>query len=69
MNAPRLLTGKEAAQLLTVCSMHVRRLVRRGELPYVMIGKARRYREADLLAYIERQTITIGKTEGGTDAA
>jgi excisionase family DNA binding protein len=50
--APLLLTCREAARLLAVCEKTLWNLTRRGELPAVRIGGAKRYSLADLQAFI-----------------
>jgi len=51
---PRLLTGDEAAVLLRVRKSTVMDLARRGVVPSVRIGRAVRFVEADLVAYVDR---------------
>lgn len=53
-----LKTEYEAAQMLglSVRTLQAMR-VRGSELPYVKLGKAVRYRGADLLSYIEKSTV------------
>lgn len=53
----RLLTADEAADLLRVNKRTVHRLVERGELTFVRVGRLRRYRPETLRAYIERQEV------------
>jgi excisionase family DNA binding protein len=50
----RLLTTREAADYLRVSTRTLFSLSARGELPAVRIGRAVRYRPADLAAYVER---------------
>ena len=49
----RLLTAVEAADLLNMTEEWVREKTRRGELPYVELGRYRRYRRDALLAFID----------------
>ncbi|TAJ73015.1 MAG: DNA-binding protein [Sphingobium sp.] len=51
---PILLTEKEAAQRLSLCTRTLRKARQDGELPYILIGRAVRYAVADLESYIER---------------
>lgn len=51
----RLLDAGEAAQILNVPMSWVRQATRDGRLPHVELGRYRRYREADLVAWVERQ--------------
>jgi excisionase family DNA binding protein len=50
-----LLTPREAAAALALCEKSLFNLTRRGELPAVRIGSAKRYSIEDIRAYIERQ--------------
>lgn len=52
-----LLTAAEVADELRVSTMTVYRLVRRGELPAVRVGRNYRIRRRDLLAYLEGQAV------------
>ncbi len=53
----RLLNIKEAARLLNVSEISLRRWTDRGQLPCVRVGakRERRFRERDLLAFLEAQ--------------
>ncbi len=51
---PLAVTAAEAARLLRVSARTLYNLVKRGELPRVMIGSAVRYSPADLAAFIDR---------------
>jgi excisionase family DNA binding protein len=53
----RLLTAHEVADALRVSTMTIYRLIRRGELPAVRVGRNYRVREADLYHYLEQQTV------------
>ena len=44
----QLLTVKEAAEFLKLCSATVQRMARRQELPAMKIGKLWRFRKSDL---------------------
>ncbi|MFP4635000.1 MAG: helix-turn-helix domain-containing protein [Nitriliruptoraceae bacterium] len=52
-----LLTANEVAEQLRVSTMTVYRLVRRGELPAVRVGRNYRIRQRDLAAYLEGQVV------------
>lgn len=47
-----LLTGEQVAQKLNISKSFAYRLMQRGELPFVQIGRAVRVRESDLRQYI-----------------
>ncbi|MEO6435373.1 MAG: helix-turn-helix domain-containing protein [Tepidisphaeraceae bacterium] len=49
-----LLTYDEAARLLRVCKRTVERLVARGELPVVRVGRMPRISRAALMQWLER---------------
>lgn len=51
----------EAAAYLGVSEPTLRRLIREGEVPHVRIGRALRFRVADLDAYLEKHTGTEWK--------
>ena len=51
-DVPRLLTLLEVAEYLGVSAKTVRRLLRRG-LPCVRLGRVVRFRQADLLRFVE----------------
>jgi len=53
----QLLTAAEVADHLRVSTMTVYRLVRRGELPAVRVGRNYRVRAADLAAYLDNQVV------------
>jgi excisionase family DNA binding protein len=53
----RFLTVNEVAELLRLSDMTVYRLIKKGELPAVRIGRSYRLREDDVDAYLaERYT-------------
>lgn len=54
---PRLLTLAEAADQLHVSERTVQRIIGRGELAIVRIGRQIRVRQADLDAYVAAQRI------------
>ncbi|HXH34991.1 MAG TPA: helix-turn-helix domain-containing protein [Plantibacter sp.] len=49
----RLLEAKEVAELLSVPVSWVRESTRSGAIPVVELGRYRRYRESDVLAWLE----------------
>lgn len=51
--ADRLLTAVEVAKLLAVPETWVRDHTRSGEIPCVPLGRYRRYRESDVLAWLD----------------
>lgn len=53
----RLLTAAEVADQLRVSTMTVYRLIRRGELTAVRVGRNYRVRERDLATYLEQQVV------------
>lgn len=53
----RLLTAAEVAEDLRVSTMTVYRLIRRGELPAVRVGRNYRVRLHDLEAYLAEQVV------------
>ncbi len=53
----RLLTAAEVADQLRVSTMTIYRLIRRGELPAVRVGRNYRVRDEDLTAYLEAQIV------------
>jgi|AntRauTorcE11898_2_1112593.scaffolds.fasta_scaffold53463_1 excisionase family DNA binding protein len=53
----RLLTAAEVADQLRVSTMTIYRLIRRGELPAVRVGRNYRVRDEDLTAYLDAQTV------------
>ena len=50
-----LLTAVEVADLLQVKVSWVREATREGRLPHIALGRYRRYRRAEILAFIEDQ--------------
>jgi excisionase family DNA binding protein len=53
----RLLTANEVADQLRVSTMTVYRLIRRGELPAVRVGRNYRVRAVELEAYLQAQVV------------
>lgn len=64
-----LLNIKQAARLLNVSEISLRRWTDRGTLPCVRLGakRERRFRERDLLAFMERQPSGSGRARGPAD--
>ena len=60
---PRLLTVQEVADLLRVSNMTVYRLIKRGELRALRVGKNYRIRQQDLDAYLQEGSV---RAEEGT---
>ena len=65
MNLPKLLTPEETAQVLGVktSTLAVWRCNHRYGLPYVKTGRLIKYRESDILDFVERQTHNAGVIE------
>lgn len=51
----RLLTAKEVAELLAVPESWVREATREGRLPYLALGRYRRYERAAIEAWLAEQ--------------
>ncbi len=51
---PLLISGREAAKLLSVCERTLYTLTKAGEIPAVRIGRAVRYSMDDLKEWIRR---------------
>lgn len=63
----RLLTDKQAAEILCLCPRSIHNLVSRKQLPTLKIGRARRFDLADLERFIEsRKTLPSGWKERPT---
>lgn len=58
----RLLTATDVAELLAVPESWVRRETRAGRLPFVPLGRYRRYDEAKVLAWVEELSNGNGAT-------
>jgi excisionase family DNA binding protein len=69
----RLLTAHEVADQLRVSTMTIYRLIRRGELPAVRVGRNYRVRSSELDAYLRGQvvdpaTVDLADLEDAGDA-
>jgi len=53
-NDQPLLTLQEVSKRLNVSLITIRRLIERGQLPSLKVGKVRRVRPADLEAYLSK---------------
>lgn len=62
----RLLTLKEAAVYLGVSVWTIRRLVWRGEMPHVPVGKLVQLDRGDLDAWIDAKKTTFGAGNGAS---
>jgi excisionase family DNA binding protein len=51
----RLLTAMEVAELLAVRESWVRTATRAGRLPYIALGRYRRYERAAIVAWLAKQ--------------
>jgi len=51
---PLLISGREAAKLLSVCERTLYSLTKAGEIPAVRIGRAVRYSVDELQAWVRR---------------
>jgi len=70
MNAPRLLIDqREAAERLGLSAKLFRREVESGNIRFVLIGKRRRFTEADLEEFIERKRIAWPAAKAGSSTA
>ncbi len=58
MMVSRLLTVAEVALVMRVSRMTVYRLIRRGQLKAIRVGRNYRVRENDLNSYLEEQAVT-----------
>ncbi len=52
-----LLSVKDAASYLSICTSHLYNLMERGQLPYIKIGSCRRIRPEDLNRFVAASTI------------
>jgi excisionase family DNA binding protein len=59
----RLLTAGEVADQLRVSTMTIYRLIRRGELPAVRVGRNYRVRASDLDRYLEGHVVDPASIE------
>lgn len=55
----RLLTVADVASVMRISRMTVYRLIRRGQLRAVRVGRNYRVREEDLKAYLDSSTVPI----------
>ena len=60
-------TVRELADMLAVNEMTVRRMMRRGELPYHNIGRAKRFRRDDVEAFLKRCRVNRREDNNGTE--
>lgn len=58
-----LLTAAEVAEQLRVSTMTIYRLIRRGELPAVRVGRNYRVRASDLESYLASQVVDPASVE------
>lgn len=58
-----LLTAAEVAEQLRVSTMTIYRLIRRGELPAVRVGRNYRVRASDLDSYLASQVVDPASVE------
>jgi excisionase family DNA binding protein len=66
---PDLMTCEEAAAYLRVHERTVGRLLKRGELPGVKVGRQWRLRRADLDAYLRGERPAGNAETGGTETS
>lgn len=59
-----LLTAAEVAARLRVSAMTIYRLIHRGELPAVRVGRNYRVRVEDLQSYLDGQVVGAGDLDG-----
>lgn len=57
MNDERLLKADEVSRLLGCHSQHVYRMAATGVLPSLKLGKWRRFRAADLAAWLDEKAV------------
>lgn len=62
--SPILIDSREAARLLSISPRKLWELTNVGEIPSLRIGRAVRYRVADLEAWTERQVTAAAPAEG-----
>ena len=60
MGAERLLTAQEAADHLRIGRRHLWTITDKGDLPRIKIGRAVRYRMADLETYVGNCRTKLG---------
>lgn len=61
---PQLLTVAEVASALRVSTMTVYRLLDRGELPRLRVGRSYRIRTSDLDAYLAGGSVVADESNG-----
>ena len=59
----KLLTAKQAAEVLNIHRYRLYRLVRERVIPVVRIGRALRFRPEELDAWLERQSVGAKRSE------
>lgn len=61
MSVPRveLLTVNEVAAMMRVSNMTVYRLIKRGQLDAVRVGRSYRIRRQDLVSYLMRSSVQV----------
>lgn len=59
----RLLTAQEVADLLRVSTMTVYRLIRRGDLPAVKVGRSYRVIQSELDRYLRSRVVDPAGTD------
>jgi excisionase family DNA binding protein len=64
MDAPVFLKGPQVARLLNISRAHAYRLIARGEIPSLRFNRTVRVREADLKAFIAKNSVTQATQTG-----
>lgn len=54
---PELMRVKDVCEALGISGPSVYRIMESGEIPYVKMGRSRRVKKEDVLAYIDRNTV------------
>lgn len=62
---PRFLTPEEVAAVLRVSPEAIRRLLKRGEIPAIRIGRAWRVEENELQRWLARRRSRADRSNGG----
>jgi excisionase family DNA binding protein len=67
--SPKLLTTDEAAELVGAKpqTLSIWRCTKRHNIPFVRVGRLIRYREQDVLDWLDRNTIHSEEANGGTE--